>query len=615
MGRNMPGHRLDKFRKSPPIFLAYCGIRRALKKAAMLEMIGKGLVIFVTPAGYRQTDYCTAARYLFEGIPEFDWVENDSKIRTAGPTRQYGKAEEAVSVFDLAGLAVLIATDIHEVSLDVRFAAGAVLEIEAPSPGQIQGARRLSGKPPIADGTAALLATKPQNLLLASIARGTLDEEQLGLLDYSGSVSSQGPSLFELPGYDSLQSWAREIASDIDLCRRGKLAWKTVLSKGVLIHGPPGVGKTFAARALATAVGMKFVESTVGEWQAKGHLGDMLKAMRACFQAVGEGRGTVLFIDELDSIGSRSNFTDDSHGHYWQVVVNEFLTRLDKLPDGVLLVGATNFPSLIDSAVLRSGRIERKFALCLPDRETRAEILNWHTEAAIEFESLVEIADYLVGWSGADLEMLVRDARVRSRREDRDLELGDLLAKLPDRESFSPEDLFRLAVHEAGHALVALSLGYASSATITIKPTFDPNSAGRLGGITEYEYVASHIPTDTSLHNTIAVLLGGMAAEFLVFGDRSIGSGGVSGSDIERATTIARRLVYSYGLGHIPVFTDMNHRWKDSAINWRLEDNVFEILETQYERVLVMLESERDRVISLAKEAMLNLRVKIERDG
>lgn len=211
--------------------------------------------------------------------------------------------------------------------------------------------------------------------------------------------------------------------------------------------------------------------------------------------------------------------------------------------------------------------------------------------------------------------MLVRDAIAISRREDRDLELGDLLAKLPDRESFSPENVFRLAVHEAGHALLALSLGYASSATITIKPTFDPESAGRLGGITEYEYVQNHIPTDTSLYNSIAVSYGGMAAEFIIFGDRSIGSGGPKGSDVERATTIARRLVYSYGLGNTPMFTDMDQRSRDNSINWRLEDNVAEILDTQYERALVIVEGARDRVISLAKEAMLNLQVKIEREG
>ncbi|NEJ82072.1 AAA family ATPase [Rhizobium leguminosarum] len=613
MARNMPGHRFNKFRQSPSLFLAFCGIRRALRKAAMLEMIGKGLVIFITPTDYRQIDYCTAARYLFEDIPEFDWVENDTKIRTAVPTHKHGRAEQTITAFDLEGLAVLIASDIREVPLDVRFAAVAILPIEASSPAQIQAARRLAGKRPISDNVAAALATKPQSILLAGIARQTLDVEQLRMLDTMESASPGQPSLFQLPGYDSLQPWARQIESDVRLWRQGNLSWNK-LCRGVLLHGVTGTGKTFAAGALARALEMKFVATSVGEWQAKGHLGDMLGAMRASFQAANDSRGTVFFIDELDSIGDRGSLRHDAHGQYWQVVVNEFLNLLNKLPDGVLLIGATNFPNLIDSAVLRSGRIEQKFALTLPDRETRAEILNWHTPATFDFESLLEIADDLAGWSGADLERLVRDASAISRQQERDLELGDLLAKLPARESFSPEEIFRLAVHEAGHALVALALGYASSATITIKPTFDPASDGRLGGITEYEHIPVNVPTDTYLYNTITVSLAGMAAEFLVFGDRSLGSGGVLGSDAERATTIARRLVYSYGLGRTPIFADMSHKSKDSAINWRLEDNVFDILDEQYDRVLVILEATRDRTVALAKEAMLNLQVKIERE-
>ncbi|QRM56406.1 AAA family ATPase [Sinorhizobium sp. BG8] len=610
MGQHMPSYRLDKLRQSPSLFLAYSGIRRALRKAEAFALVGKGLVIFIIPAGYRPTDYCTAARYLFEGVPEFDWVEGNSKIRTAVPERRNGRFEESVSAFDLEGLAVLVATNIEEVSLEVRFAAAAILAIEVPSPAQIQAVRRLTGKRPFPDQVAAVLTTSTQSILLAAIARQTLDEEQLRMLDDFESLSYEGPSLFELPGYESLKQWARQLAKDVDLCRQGKLSWKK-LRTGVLIHGPTGVGKTFAAKALARSLGMKFVETSVGAWQSKGHLGDMLAAMRACFQAAQDSRGTVLFIDELDSIGRRDNFADDAHGQYWQVVVNEFLIRLDKLQDNVLLVGATNFPLLIDPAVLRSGRIENKFALSLPDRETRAEILNWHTAATIEFESLLEIADNLEGWSGSDLERLVRDASAISRHQERDLELGDLLAKIPERGSFSPDNLFRLAVHEAGHALVALSLGYASSAMITIKPSFDPASPGRLGGVTEYEFEENHIPTDTTLCNSIAVSYAGMAAEFLVFGDRSTGSG----SDVERATMIARKVVYSYGLGNTPIVAEMNPRAKDSAINWRLEDNVFEILDAQYERVLAMLEPQRDRIIALAKEVMLNLHVKIEREG
>lgn len=614
MAPYMPEYRFNKFRQSPSLFLAFCGLRKALRKADLIEMVGRGLVIFITPAGYRPNEYCTAARYLFESIPEFDWTENDSMIKSTVPLHKHAKTEGPLSVFDLEGLAVLIAGDIQEVPPAVRFAAVGILPIEASSPRQIQAARRLSGKQPISDEAAALLATKPQSILLAATARHILDDEQLRRLDAIEGASSVGPTLFQLPGYDGLKSWAREFSNDLGFCRQGKLSWNK-LCRGVLLHGSPGTGKTFAAGALARALEMKFVATSVGEWQSKGHLGDMLSAMRASFQTAGSSGGAVLFIDELDSIGDRGNFPPEAHGQYWHVVVNEFLNLLNRLPDGVLLVGATNFPNLIDPAVLRSGRIEQKFALSLPSRETRAEILNWHAPAMIDFESLLEIADDLVGWSAADLEKLVRDASAISRREERDLDLGDLLAKLPDRESFSPEDRFRLAVHEAGHALVALNLGFASSATITIKPTFDSTSTGRLGGITEYELVEHHLPTDTHLHNSIAVSLAGMAAEFLVFGDRSIGSGGVPGSDTERATTIARRLVGTYGLGRTPIYAEMVHSPRDSAINWRLEDNVHDILDEQYDRVLVMLEGARDRVVALAKEATLNLQVRIEREG
>ncbi|MFK0382312.1 AAA family ATPase [Agrobacterium sp. NPDC090273] len=515
--------------------------------------------------------------------------------------------EKSVSAFDLEGLAILVAMNIEEVPLEVRFAAAAILAIELPTPSEIQAIRRLTGRSPLPDRVTALLTTSTQSILLAAIGRQTIDEEHISMLSDIQSSSFHAPSLFELPGYEALKDWARQLAKDVNLCREGKLSWKKIRT-GVLIHGPTGVGKTFAAKALAESLGMKFVESSVGAWQSKGHLGDMLAAMRGCFQAAQDSRGAVLFIDELDSIGSRGNFTDDAHGQYWQLVVNEFLIRLDKLQDNVLLIGATNFPLLIDPAVLRSGRIENKFAISLPDSETRAAILKWHTSGKIEFESLLEIAEHLEGWSGSDLERLVRDASAISRNQDRDLEIGDLLAKIPERGSFSPNDMFRLSVHEAGHALVALSLGYATSAVITIKPTFDPASPGRLGGVTEYEYEEKHIPTDATLCNGIAVSYAGMGAEFVVFGDRSTGSG----SDVERATTIARRLVYSYGLGNTPIFAEMNPRVKDSAINWRLEDNVFEILDAQYERVLAMLEPQRDRIIALAKEVMLSLHIKIE---
>ncbi|MGO8661538.1 hypothetical protein ACC805_12260 [Rhizobium ruizarguesonis] len=145
---------------------------------------------------------------------------------------------------------------------------------------------------------------------------------------------------------------------------------------------------------------------------------------------------------------------------------------------------------------------------------------------------------------------MVQNALRNARNNNRELELRDLGgAQLPEKLHYTPEQLLRLAAHEAGHALVSLALGHASAATIEIRDSFDPNAVGPIGGSTVYDVEPDHFPTETTVFNRIAVSLAGMAAELVVFGDRSIGAGGIVGSDIERATAVARRMVGIYGLG------------------------------------------------------------------
>ncbi|MHC2297111.1 ATP-binding protein [Rhizobium mongolense] len=118
---------------------------------------------------------------------------------------------------------------------------------------------------------------------------------------------------------------------------------------------------------------MRLVSTTVGAWQSTGTLDDMLAAMRTTFQNVNDGKGAVLFIDEVDAIGTWLARPSGHHGdHYWQVVVTDFLTLLSGLGEGVIVVAATNYPDWIDSAILRAGRIEDHFTLLLPNKLTRA---------------------------------------------------------------------------------------------------------------------------------------------------------------------------------------------------------------------------------------------------
>jgi len=606
--------RNQKLSKDTGVFLAGCGLVRATRAIGRLRYGVHGFMIVVVPPGYRTEEYEAAALAIIR-VKRDDWFDKETRVRLANPPRKKGTVHRPISIFDLTGLDILIARDIASVPKDVRFAATVVLYVDPPTAQHIHAARRLLGNSPFSDDVAAMLAKCPQNVQLAAVLKPTFTEDKIHEIDDFDRIETDGPSLFDLPGYEEVKPWARDLVKGVSRWRQRTLEWKLARA-GVLVSGLPGTGKTLFASALATALGMRLVSTTVGAWQSTGTLDDMLAAMRKTFESVNDGKGAVLFVDEIDAIGTRLTRPSGHHGdHYWQVVVTDFLTLLSSLGEGVIIVAATNYPDWIDPAILRAGRIDDHFALSLPNKLTRAEILNHHAGGVLPLESLVDIAEDLDGKAGADLERLVRDALRVARSEDRELELRDLEAQLPQKLDYTFEQCLRLAVHESGHALAALALGHATGATIEIKDSFDPSLDGFVGGTTTYDIIPDYFPTAASLRNRIAVSLAGMAAEIAVFGDPSIGSGGEIGSDIERATAIARRMVGSYGLGETPVFMGTVKELADKPLPERLEVEVSQMIAEEKERMLSMMTEERERVLALATEVVTHRIVKIERGG
>ncbi|MBB2713314.1 AAA family ATPase [Rhizobium sophoriradicis] len=416
-------------------------------------------------------------------------------------------------------------------------------------------------------------------------------------------------------GFGEASVWAEGLKKDLEDWRQGNLPWAEV-DKGCLLYGPPGTGKTRFAAALAAHCGLHLEATSIPKWQAfkDGDLGDMLKAMYQAFNAAKENAPCLLFLDEFDAIGDRAKFPS-RHETYSTTVVNALLECLDGTEgrEGVIVLGACNYPERIDPALLRSGRLEKHVRFPLPDATARGEILEFHLPNLAGDAALKEIGARLPGKSGADLERLAREARRTARKETRDVNISDVRAQIQVPSPLDAKTLYRVAIHEAGHALVshALLLGKVERVEIydnveSFATTVDAN------GGTFMQRPSREFLTRWDAMKMITADLAGAAAEDLIFGHRSNWSTGYQGSDFAKATTLAIRMVTEYAFGnslfYLPGSVDMTSPpklWEDLA----LRDDVTEILQEQYQRARDMLDGLKPALLKLAEALVKHKRL------
>lgn len=182
-----------------------------------------------------------------------------------------------------------------------------------------------------------------------------------------------------LSGYGDARDWALDLKTDLQLWRDGGLAWHEMSTK-LMLSGPPGTGKTTYARALCNTLQVPLLVTSVASWLEPGYLGDVLKRMSRAFELARENAPVILFVDEIDNIGSRFGGRREQHDDYWRSLINRLLELLDgtSKTDGVIVVAATNLPEKIDPALLRSGRLEKHVAISMPDTEGLVGILTHH---------------------------------------------------------------------------------------------------------------------------------------------------------------------------------------------------------------------------------------------
>jgi cell division protease FtsH len=365
------------------------------------------------------------------------------------------------------------------------------------------------------------------------------------------------------------------------------------IPKGVLLVGPPGCGKTLLARAVAGEAQVKFFSINGSEF-VELFVGVGAARVRDLFEQARKNAPCIVFIDELDALGRARGLSPVSGGSdEKEQTLNQLLSELDGFDPswGVVLLAATNRPEILDPALLRAGRFDRQILVDRPDRVGRVQILKVHLKnvqvgADIDSE---KIAQLTAGFTGADLANLVNEATIlATRRDAAAVGLDDVVRAIErivaglekKNRLLNPREREVVAYHETGHALVALAT---PGSEIVHKISIIPRGIGSLGYTIQRPTEDRYLMSKEELKNKMAVLMGGRAAESLVFGEISTGAA----DDLTKATDIARSMVMRYGmdetLGHAiyaedrPTFLEGTPAQPNMSIPWYSQDTAREI--------------------------------------
>jgi len=401
-----------------------------------------------------------------------------------------------------------------------------------------------------------------------------------------------------------LDNAKRELQEVVDFLKNPEKYAKVgaVIPKGVLLEGPSGTGKTLLARAVAGESKVPFFSCSASEF-VEMFVGVGASRVRSLFQQAKDKAPCIIFIDEIDAVGkARGNSMGGMGNDEREQTINQLLTEMNGFEpnQGVIVMAATNRADILDKALLRPGRFDRKITIGLPDVKGRVQIFGVHTSnkpvKSVDFEKLARITP---GFSGADIEALCNEAAIFAARAERENIVQDdfdqalekvFLGLERDGSVLSKQKRHLVAVHEAGHALTAMLLeGYDEVRKVTITPR------GGSGGVTQFipkqDSLDSGLYSRDYLEKQLIVALGGRAAEHVVFGEKEITTG--ASQDMVQVYKLARAMVTQYGfsdkIGNIAF--QPHELSQDSQ---RLIDNaVMQLAKNAYKKALSLIKSKR----------------------
>ena len=399
----------------------------------------------------------------------------------------------------------------------------------------------------------------------------------------------------DVGGYENVKE---ELRQCIDILKNYNkyLNYNIRIPKGLILEGPPGTGKTLISKALAGEAGCGFIAVSGSDFQEK-YVGVGSTRVKELFELAKKNKPCIIFIDEIDALGRKRSADGESSSNERDSTLNSILVELDgfKNNTGIFLVAATNRVDLLDSALIRPGRIDKKIYIGLPDSATRKAIIDIHINGkpytdTIGVEELVEITE---GYSGAQIENLLNEAMLNALRlnktefcfTDFDFVMNKMMAGWqPNEHEFTSDIIDHIAIHEMGHAVVGLFSKHHSKVSKVVLNLSSPKSPG----YTVFEGSTSNIYIREALFEHLMILLAGRIAEE-AFYDVSVTTGAIN--DFEEALKLSEKMIIYYGMGSNVIYPSLSEKYKEL-----IDIEVIKLINDAYRAAQIIIENSKDLI-------------------
>ena len=397
----------------------------------------------------------------------------------------------------------------------------------------------------------------------------------------------------DVGGYDNVK---QELLQCVDILKNYPkyLNYNVRIPRGLILEGPPGTGKTLLAKALAGEAGCSFIPLSGSDFQEK-YVGVGSTRIKELFELAKKNLPCIIFIDEIDALGRKRSSDGESSSNERDSTLNSLLVELDgfKNNTGIFLIAATNRIDLLDSALTRPGRIDKKIFIGLPDKNTRKAILDIHISGkpycdSIGINELVEVTE---GFSGAQIENLLNEAMLNALKnnntefcyKDFDLVLNKMMVGWqPNDHEFTSDIIDHIAIHEMGHVVVGMLSKHHSKVTKVVINLSSPKSPG----YTIFEGSTSNIYVREALFEHLMILLAGRIAEE-VFYNISVTTGAIN--DFEEALKLAEKMIIYYGMGRNIIYPSSSEKYKEM-----IDNEVVHLINEAYKCANVIINNAKD---------------------